>query len=79
LAREIKDEENQKIGEPKAFTLGIDALTISVNPENPLTKIRDDLSMEEVKKIFAGEYKYWDEIDSSLPHKEMVRKRCMKY
>ncbi|HZK57576.1 MAG TPA: phosphate ABC transporter substrate-binding protein [Clostridia bacterium] len=72
LAREIKDEENQKIGEPKAFTLGIDALTISVNPENPLTKIRDNLTMEEVKKIFAGEYKYWDEIDSSLPHKEMV-------
>lgn len=72
LAREIKDEENQKIGDPKAFTLGIDALTVSVNPENPLTKIRDNLSMEEVKKIFAGEYKYWDEIDSSLPHKEMV-------
>lgn len=72
LAREIKDEENQKIGEPKAFTLGIDALTISVNPENPLVKIRDNLTMDEVKKIFAGEYKYWDEIDSSLPHKEMV-------
>lgn len=72
LAREIKDEENQKIGEPRAFTLGIDALTISVNPENPLVKIRDNLTMDEVKKIFAGEYKYWDEIDSSLPHKEMV-------
>jgi phosphate transport system substrate-binding protein len=42
LAREIKDEENQKIGEPRAFTLGIDALTISVNPENPLVKIRDN-------------------------------------
>ncbi len=72
LAREIKDEENQKIGEPRAFTLGIDALTISVNPENPLVKIRDNMTMDEVKKIFAGEYKYWDEIDSSLPHKEMV-------
>ncbi len=72
LAREIKEEENQKIGDPKAFKLGIDALTISVNPENPLLEIKDDLSTEEVKKIFAGEYKYWDEIDSSLPHKEIV-------
>ena len=72
LAREIKEEENQKIGEPKAFKLGIDALTISVNPENPLLKIKDSLSTEEVKKIFAGKYKYWDEIDSSLPHREIV-------
>jgi len=72
LAREIKDEEKEKIGDAKAFTLGIDALTISVNPENPLYKIKDDLSSEEIKKIFSGEYKYWDEVDNSLEHKEIV-------
>lgn len=72
LAREIKDEENQKIGDPKEFKLGIDALTVSINPENPLLKIKDDLSTEEVKKIFSGEYKYWDEVESSLPHREIV-------
>ena len=72
LAREIKDEEKEKIGDMNAFTLGIDALTISINPENPLYKTKDDLSTEEIKKIFSGEYKYWDEVDSSLEHKEIV-------
>lgn len=72
LAREIKDEERQKLGDIREFRIGIDALTISVNPENPLSKVKDDLTTEEVKKIFAGEYKYWDEVESSLPHREIV-------
>lgn len=73
LARGIKDEEKEKLGEEmEAFTLGIDALTISINPENPLHKIKDDLSSEEIGKIFSGEYKYWDEVDSSLEHREIV-------
>lgn len=72
LAREIKDEEREKIGDAKEFKLGIDALTISVHPENPILSVKDDLTTEELKKIFAGEYKYWDELDSNLPHKEIV-------
>ena len=50
----------------------MDALTISVNPENPLLDIKDDLTTEEIVKLFSGEYKYWDELDSSLPHNEVV-------
>lgn len=72
LAREIKTEELEKIGDAKIYKLGVDALTISINPENPLAQLRDNLTTEEVKKIFAGEYKYWDELDSSLPHREIV-------
>ncbi|NLW23005.1 MAG: phosphate ABC transporter substrate-binding protein [Tissierellia bacterium] len=72
LARDIKDEEKEKIGDPNIFLLGMDALTISINPENPLHQIKDDLSSEEIRKIFSGEYKYWDEVDSSLEHKEIV-------
>lgn len=72
LAREIKDEEKEKIGDMKDFVLGIDALTISINPENPLVKLKDSLSTEEIMKIFSGEYKYWDDLDSSLDHKEIV-------
>lgn len=72
LAREIKDEELEKIGDAKVFKLGIDALTVSVNPENPILQIKDDLTTEEVRKIFSGEYKYWDEVESSLPHREIV-------
>ena len=72
LAREIKDEEKEKLGEMEAFTLGIDALTVSINPENPLNEIKDELSSEEIKKIFSGEHKYWDDVDNRLEHKEIV-------
>ncbi|MEW8972926.1 MAG: phosphate ABC transporter substrate-binding protein [Tissierellaceae bacterium] len=72
LAREIKDEEKEKIGDMKDFVLGIDALTISINPENPLVELKDSLSTEEIMKIFSGEYKYWDDLDDSLDHKEIV-------
>ncbi|WMM23598.1 phosphate ABC transporter substrate-binding protein [Tissierella sp. MB52-C2] len=72
LAREVKSEEKEKIGDMKEFVLGIDALTISINPENPLVKLKDSLSTEEIMKIFSGEYKYWDDLDESLEHKEIV-------
>ncbi|WP_406242305.1 phosphate ABC transporter substrate-binding protein [Tissierella carlieri] len=72
LARGVKDEEKEKIGDIKEFVLGIDALTISINPENPLVKLKDSLSTEEIMKIFSGEYKYWDDLDDSLEHKEIV-------
>ena len=72
LAREIKDEEKEKVGDMKDFVIGIDALTISINPENPLHNLKDDLSSEEIMKIFSGQYKYWDDVDSSLEHKEIV-------
>lgn len=43
-----------------------------MNPKNPIHKTKDDLSSEEIEKIFSGEYQYWDEVDSSLEHKEIV-------
>ncbi len=72
LARGIKDSERESIGDANEFLLGMDALTISINPENPLAKLRDDLSTEEIMKIFSGEYKYWDDVDPSLEHREIV-------
>lgn len=72
LARGIKSEEKEKVENLKEFVLGIDALTISINPENPLAKIKTSLDTEEIMKIFSGEYKYWDDLDSSLEHKEIV-------
>ena len=72
LAREVKDEEKEKVGDIKEFVLGVDALTISINPENPLVELKDSLSSEEIMKIFSGEYKYWDDLDESLEHKEIV-------
>ena len=71
-ARSIKDEEKEKISDYKEYVLGIDALTISVNPENPITKVKDNLTSDELKKIFSGEYKLWSDIDSTLPAEEIV-------
>lgn len=72
LAREIKPEEKEKVGDMKKFVLGIDALTISINPNNPLVKLKGSLDTKEIMKIFSGEYKYWDDLDSKLEHKEIV-------
>lgn len=72
VSREIKDEEIDKLGDMETFILGKDALTVSINPENPLNEVKDDLTSEEIKKIFSGELKYWDDLDNSLEHREIV-------
>ena len=70
MLAEIKSEE-KKIGDVNDFKLGVDALTISII-QKPFIKYKDNLSSEEILKIFSGEYKYWDEVDSSLAHEEIV-------
>lgn len=72
VSRNVKDEEKAKIEGYQEFKLGMDALTISVNPKNSLTKIKNSLTTEEIKKIFAGEYKTWNELDPSLPNTDIV-------
>ncbi len=72
VAREVKDSEKEKIPQYKEYKVGIDALTIAVNPNNPITKIKDNLTSEEIKKIFSGEYKTWKQVDPSLPDAEIV-------
>lgn len=72
VARKVKDEEKEKIENEKEYQAGIDALTIAVNPKNPILKVKDNLTSEEIAKIFSGEYKTWKDLDSSLPDKEIV-------
>lgn len=72
LAREVKDEEKDKITDPIEYLVGIDALTLAVHPENPLLSIKDDLTKEEIVKIFSGEYATWKDFDPSLPDEEIV-------
>lgn len=71
-SREVADDEKSKIKDYKEFMFGFDALTVSVNPENKLLEVKETLTTEEIQKIFSGEYKYWDELDKSLPHEEIV-------
>jgi len=72
LAREVKESEKTKIKGFKEYKLGIDALTVSVNPKNPILQVKDSLSTEELQQIFSGAVKTWKQLDSRLPNKEIV-------
>lgn len=72
LARKIRDSEKEKMKNYKEFMVAYDALTVSVNSKNPIVKIKDNLDTKTIRNIFSGEYKYWSDVDTSLPHKEIV-------
>ena len=68
LARDIKDSEIESLGENyKAFVVAKDALTVSVNAQNPLCEKTDSLDTDTIRKIFAGEIATWDQVDAFLP------------
>lgn len=72
VARSVKDEEKQAIKDEKEYQVGIDALTMAVNPKNPVTEIMDNLSTEQIVALFSGEYAKWSDLDSSLPEEEVI-------
>ena len=73
LARAVKDSEKESLGEGYVeYMVASDALTISVNKNNPICAIMDDIDTDTLRAIFAGEIAYWDELDASLEHKEIV-------
>ena len=72
LARQIRDSEKSQMTNYKEFLVASDALTVSVNAKNPIVKIKDNLDSDTIRKIFSGEYKYWSDVDASLPQKEIV-------
>lgn len=72
LARKIRDNEKSQMENYKEFLVASDALTVSVNAKNPIVKIKDNLDSDTIRKIFSGEYKYWSDVDASLPQKEIV-------
>jgi phosphate transport system substrate-binding protein len=72
VAREVKDEEKKAIKDEKEYQVGIDALTLAVNPENPVTGVLDNLTKDQIVKIFSGEFKTWKDLDASLPEEKIV-------
>ena len=73
LARGVKDSEKESLGEGYVeYMVASDALTVSVNKNNPICAIMDDIDTDTLRAIFAGEIAYWDELDASLEHKEIV-------
>ena len=73
LARAVKDSEKESLGADYVeYMVASDALTVSVNKNNPVCQILDDIDTDTLRAIFAGEIAYWDELDASLEHKEIV-------
>jgi len=72
LARRVRDSEKERIPYIKEYLVAIDALTIAINPENPISSLRDSLTREEIIRIFSGEYKTWRNLDASLPDEEII-------
>ncbi len=50
--------------EPLEFRVGTDALAVVINPENDFAT---ELTVEQIGKIFSGEFKTWDQVDASFP------------
>ena len=72
LARDIKDKEVEKLGKDyKDFVVAKDALTVSVNKENPIVEKMDNMDTETIKKIFSGEIETWDKVEASLPSEKI--------
>lgn len=67
-SRPIKDEETQKCAAinrtPIEFRVGTDALAFVVSSENDFLT---NLTLEQLGKIYTGEFKQWSEVDPSYP------------
>jgi phosphate transport system substrate-binding protein len=71
-SREINDKEKKALGAYRSDLVGKDALAFAVQVNNPLAKARRNLTSEDVRKIFSGEYRTYRDIDASLPAQEIV-------
>ena len=70
IARSIKDSEKEALGAGYTeYVVARDALTVSVNAQNPLCGVMDDMSSDTIRQIFSGELTTWNQVDSSLPDK----------
>lgn len=51
--------------------IALDAVCVVVNPSVVEGGKQLSLTLQEVGKIFTGEYTYWDEVDAGLPHQQI--------
>lgn len=72
VAREVKEEEKQEIEDYQEYKVGIDALTVAVNPANPVSQIMDSFTKDQIVSLFSGEYQTWYDFNQELPDEEIV-------
>ncbi len=71
-SRDLKSAEKDALGAHNAYLVGKDAVAIAVKADNPLAKVTKNLTSEQVRKIFSGEYKTYQDINAALPAREIV-------
>ena len=71
-SRNINDNEKKALGAYRSDLVGKDALAFAVQVNNPLAKVRRNLTSEDVRRIFSGQYRTYRDIDTSLPAQEIV-------
>lgn len=71
-SRPIKDEEKKKLDDKgikyDEFKIAQDGVTVTVNKDNDFV---DELTKEQLKKIYSGEAKTWKDVNSEWPSKEI--------
>lgn len=72
VARDLKEEERASVSEGVCYKVAVDALTIAVHPDNPVTQVRPNLTTDELRRIFAGEIRTWSDLDPGLPNQSIV-------
>lgn len=71
-SRDLKSGEKDALGEHQEYVVGKDAVAIVARADNPLAKSQRNLTSEQARKIFSGEYKTYRDIDARLPAQEIV-------
>ncbi|MBI5975659.1 PstS family phosphate ABC transporter substrate-binding protein [Staphylococcus canis] len=71
-SRPIKDEEKQQLEDKNIdyteFEIAKDGLTVAVNKKNDFV---DQLSLDDLKKIYTGQATKWSDVNSKWPDKEI--------
>lgn len=72
IARNVKDTEKEALGDLyQEYVVAKDALTVSVNAENPICEITDDMEADLIRQIFDGEITTWNQVEESLPEENI--------
>ena len=72
VSRDLRDSEIQTLGGPVVHVFARDAVAIATNTTNPLAKLKQEFTTEELAAVFSGQKDRFSQIDSRAPGKTVV-------
>jgi phosphate transport system substrate-binding protein len=72
VARDLKENEIKELNGPLTKPFARDAVAIATSANNPLSKVKPNLSTEEIAALFSGKVESYAQIDNRLPDKTVV-------